>query len=137
MLANFTMWSRKASLDTPPGYYSVTISDAGTEDPDGHSLPTTIQDGAISVPELPKRAVLRIGSADGAPGEIVSLDVTVETTVAAQVIGAFNFLDFDLATPVLTDDDGEPACAPNPTVGQPGSFSSGPPGCGRGHTCNE
>lgn len=118
--------------DAPPGYYSVTFSDPRTEDGEGNPLPTTVRNGTISVPQLPKGAVLRVGSAEGLPGETVSFDVTVETTIAAQVIGALNFIDFDPATPVL-DTLGEPTCSTNQTIGQPGSFSFSPPGCvGRG-----
>jgi hypothetical protein len=123
--------------DTPPGYYAVTLSDPRSEDPEGNPLPTTVRNnGTISVPELPKRAVLRIGSAEGLPGEMVSFDVTVETTVAAQVIGALNWIEFDPATPVRADANGDPVCAANPLVGQPGEFRFSPAQCVPGVTCN-
>jgi hypothetical protein len=122
--------------DTPPGYYAVSLSDPRTEDSEGNSLPTTVENGTISVPELPKRAVLRIGSAEGLPGEMVNIDMIVETTIAAQVIGGFNFIEFDPMTPVLVGGNGEPVCVANSTVGQPASFDFSPAGCTPAMNCN-
>ncbi|MGH7788138.1 MAG: hypothetical protein ACRERC_14795 [Candidatus Binatia bacterium] len=126
----------EVAADTPPGFYAATMSSAGSEDSEGNVLPTAAESGAISVPELPKVATLVVGSAEGAPGETVSFDVTVKTTVAAWVIGGLNFIDFDPMTPVLVDGSGAPACTANPSVGQPGSFSFSPAGCIEGVSCN-
>lgn len=122
--------------NTAPGYYPLTLMNGFAADPTGNSLPTTVGDGAISVPQLPKRAVLRIGRAEGVPGEITSFDVTVETTAAAQVIGALNIIEFDRLTPILDYSNGQPACYVNPAIDQPGSFSFGPAGCEKYNTCN-
>ncbi|MGH3644236.1 MAG: hypothetical protein ACRDUX_35055 [Mycobacterium sp.] len=111
--------------DAPPGFYPLLISNAAATDAAGNALPTTIGNALIPVPELPKAAMLFVGTAEGYPGESVWIDVALESTVAAQVVGTVGFIEYDPLTPIVADGIGRPHCMVNPSVGQQSSFYFG------------
>ncbi|MGH3644237.1 MAG: hypothetical protein ACRDUX_35060 [Mycobacterium sp.] len=94
----------------PPGFYPLLITSAGATDAAGNALPTTTQEDAISVPELPKSGMLFVDTVEGRPGESVWFDVTLEATVGAQVIGVITGVEYDKATQIVADDLGAPRC---------------------------
>jgi hypothetical protein len=116
--------------DFNPGFYPVIPSGATADDREGHAVETSVESGTIIVPEVPKAGALKIGSAEGAPGDIVTIDAVLSTTIGAQVVVVQN--DVDL-TPYIQA--GKTSCRVNPSVDQDGVFDTAPRGCTASGTC--
>jgi len=110
--------------DSSPGFYPVIPSGATVDDREGQAVETSVEVGTIIVPEVPKSGALKMGSAQGAPGDTVTVDAVLSTTVGAQVVVVQN--DIDLSPEIQA---GKTSCRVNPSVDQGGVFDTAPRGC--------
>ena len=62
-----------------------------------------------------RAATLDVGSATGAPGDDVSVSVSLHS-MGAMVLGTKNRIDFDRDTPIAATASGDPDCAVNPLI---------------------
>jgi hypothetical protein len=65
-------------------------------------------------------ASVDIGSATGAAGSVVTIDVSLRT-MGAMVLGTQNLIEFDRETPVAAKPNGGPDCTPNPAIDKNGT----------------
>lgn len=65
-------------------------------------------------------ASIDIGSATGAAGSVVTIDVSLRT-MGAMVLGTQNVIEFDRETPVAAKPNGGPDCTPNPAIDKNGT----------------
>lgn len=98
--------------------------------------PTVSATPTKTLPAEP-HGVLSIGRAQGEPGAIVSVDVTLTVDQGVDIAGTQNDLFFDPnQIAVLENPDGDPDCAVNPQLAKEATaFSFQPPGCGAGGGC--
>jgi len=79
--------------------------------------------------------VLRVGSAAGTPGQVVSFSVTLGAA-GQDVAGTLNDIVFDPSTPIAVTAFGKPDCTVNSSLGKDVSgFSFLPSGCTPGVDC--
>jgi hypothetical protein len=113
--------------------YPLTVTGAQASNADGQPLPTGGEDGSILVFDE-FSAQLEVATVHGAPGERVTVDVTLHTDTA--VAGTQNDLAFDAAAPIAARENGRPACVLGPTLPRGGtSFAFRPAGCTPGVDC--
>src|SRR5262249_15782343 len=96
--------------------------------------------GTICVTPGPTVAVppadLVAGSAAGAPGDRVRLDVSLNVSPGTDVAGVQDDMLFDLDTAVAANADGTPDCTVNPEIHKSGTtFVFQPVGCQPGSDC--
>lgn len=122
--------------DAPAGDYPLILAELGASAAGGVLLATTGVDGVVtSVPPPVARVV--IGAAEGEPGDVVQIAVTLSLIdPAAAIAGVQADFTFDPATPVSPTQNGQPDCTVNEEIGQtvPG-FSFLPPSCVPGGDC--
>ena len=77
-----------------------------------------------------------IGTAQGAAGAVVPIDVSLNGTSAKAIVAVTNQIGFDAASPIAAGGDGKPDCTLNPAITKPNTaFSFQPRSCTVGTTC--
>jgi hypothetical protein len=122
--------------DAPAGAYPLAIAELGSSAAGGVLLPTTGTPGEVAVVP-PAAARVVIGSAQGEPGDIVQIAVTLSLIdPAAEVAGVQADFAFDPATPVVAAPSGQPDCTISGEVGAGvQAFTFLPLGCTPGSDC--
>ena len=73
--------------------------------------------------------IIVVGETEGAPGDFVSFDVTLDTG-GLGVAGTQNDIAFDPSTPIAAAGNGNPQCRVNPNIDKSATtFRFQPPGC--------
>jgi hypothetical protein len=130
------------------GTLPLTCANAGASDPSGNALTTTCTNGSVTVgggggpTPTPtggaSSAIIHVGSASGASGATVSVDVTLETPLlGTMVAGTQNDIAFEAAAPINAV-NGQPDCTVNSAINKTATtFAFQPSGCGgtSGTTC--
>jgi len=115
------------------GSIPLPCSHAGAGDPDGNPVGTDCNNGTITVAQ-PSVATIVIGSAAGAQGDFVPVDVSLQTGV--EVAGTQNDINFMPQAAIAAGSNGKPMCSVNPDIDKGGtSFAFQPPGCTVGTSC--
>lgn len=79
---------------------------------------------------------LRVGSASGSPGEVVTIDVSLAVAAGDVIAGTQNDIGFGDGVAIVRRANGRPDCTVNPAIDKAGSsFGFRPPGCSA-ETCN-
>lgn len=119
------------------GTHPLAIAEVGASAAGGVLLPSSGIDGAVEVSSEPV-ASINIGSATGAPNDLLEIAVTLDLLGAppASVVGAVNQITFDPATPIVQGELGSgPACAVNPAIDKVATFAFTPEGCVEDDSC--
>jgi hypothetical protein len=101
------------AADTPLGTYPSTIADAVAQGPDGNPLPNVVGvDGEVMVVDA-YPALIEVGTARGAPGERVALEVRLRSDV--DLFGVQADVAFPAHAPIAAR-NGQPDCTDNPDL---------------------
>ena len=115
------------------GSHPLTCSNPGAGDPDGKRLGVDCTSGTITVAP-PGQASIVVGDANGAPGDFVPVEVSLQTAV--QVSRTQNDIAFQPQAAVAAGSNGKPLCTVNPDIHKDGStFDFLPLACTVGSTC--
>src|SRR5262249_44609478 len=118
---------------TPTTPAAATATESATPTPTSPAGTSTATATVTQTP-LPIVASIIIGSATGAAGSTVSIDVTLETT--AQVAGTQNDITLNGPIRIPPNAQGKPSCHVNPDIDKNGtSFAFQPSGCTPGTDC--
>jgi YVTN family beta-propeller protein len=114
----------------------IAVGIIGTPVPTRTPTPTPTSTDTPTATATPSQVVIRLGSAAGIPGQVVSLSVTLGAAGMA-VFGTVNQIVFDPSTPII-DVSGTPDCMVDPSLGSNvvGVFSFLPSGCTATGTCS-
>ncbi len=119
------------------GDYEIGCTGAGASDPAGNSIDTDCVNGTITVTGPPQGSI-DIGSVTGAPGETVSVDVSLTVASGAEIAGTENVLTFAAGLSGGTAAAGIQLqeCAVNPGINKGATaFSFQPAACTEGIDC--
>ena len=122
--------------DAPAGAYPLTLAELGASAAGGVLLPTTGVNGLVTAVPPPAARVV-IGSADGEPGNIVQIGVTLSLIdQSAEIAGVHADFLFDPATPVPATANGHPHCTVGASINiGVQTFTFVPQGCTPGSDC--
>ncbi len=119
------------------GDYEIGCTGAGASDPAGNSIDTDCVNGTVTVTGPPLGTIV-IGSVTGAPGSMVSVDVSLTVTGGTEIAGTENVLTFAAGLSGGTAAGGIQLhdCIVNPAINKGGTaFSFQPSACTEGATC--
>jgi hypothetical protein len=125
------------ATSTPTGTATSTPTETpvstatATETPTETPTPTSTQTDTPTptATPTPSVVVIRVGSAAGAPGTTVTIEVSLGAA-GMTVIGTQNEIAFEPEAPIARRDDGRPECSVNPAIAKNAtSFSFLPPDC--------
>ena len=121
------------AADAAPGNYPLDCTNPASGNPDGDPVGTDCTGGTITVAQ-PGQATIVIGTATGAAGDFVPLDVSLQTGVEVAV--TMNDITFVPEAAVAADQQGRPMCSVNPDIHKEGTaFAFQPTGCTPATNC--
>jgi hypothetical protein len=124
---------RVAIASDATGTIPLPCSGAQGSSPDGHPVGADCTNGSITV-AVPADATITIGTAIGAAGNFVPVDVSLDTDLV--VAGTQNVITFPPQAAIAAGSNGKPMCSANPDIDKNGSsFAFQPPGCTVGTSC--
>ena len=83
----------------------------------------------MAIAQGPGGVIIVVGETEGAPGDSVSFDVTLDTG-GLEVAGTQNDIVFDPSTPIVAAENGNPQCWVNPDIDKSATaFRFQPAGC--------
>jgi len=116
-----------------PGTLPLDCTNPASGNSDGDPVGTDCTDGTITVVP-PDQATIVVGTATGAAGDFVPLEVTLQTAVP--VASLQNDITFPPQAGVAAGQNGKPMCTVNPDINKEGtSFAFEPPDCTPGTDC--
>lgn len=121
------------AADATPGTFPLDCTDPAAGNSDGDPVGTDCTDGAITVGQ-PGQATIVVGTATGAAGDFVPLEVSLQTAV--EVARLQNDISFPPQAAIAAGENGKPLCTVNPDIHKDGtSFAFMPVDCTPGTDC--